>query len=230
MNKCLWCKEEIAYTYTFFELFIYDKGKSPICDFCCSKLETLKDTTHCLGCGRKQESTSLCSDCLEWKKLYPNEPFKHMALFTYNSFAKEYMEKFKIMGDCELAGLFSQDLKLAVKQFGKEAVIVPIPISQRSQQERGFNQIELLLQKARISYIPLLKNNSKQEKQSKKDKRERMLTSQPFEVEDTYAEKITDKAIVIIDDIYTTGRTVFHAADSIRPYKPSKIVTLSLFR
>ena len=57
-----------------------------------------------------------------------------------------------------------------------------------------------------------------------------MLTSQPFEVEDTYAEKITDKAIVIIDDIYTTGRTVFHAADSIRPYKPSKIVTLSLFR
>lgn len=230
MNWCLWCNEKIVNTYSFFELIVFDKEKGPICEFCRLNLEPLKDIVQCLGCGRKHETTSLCSDCLEWEKVYPTFPFKNTALFTYNTFAKEYMEKYKIIGDCELAGFLAYDIKQAIKLFDKEAVFVPIPISKKSLQERGFNQTELLLDKAAIPYIPLLTNCSMQKKQSKKDKRERMISSQPFKVDEKYVDMITNKVIVIVDDIYTTGRTMFHASDSIRPFAPLKIETLSLFR
>ncbi|GAA0354941.1 phosphoribosyltransferase family protein [Alkalibacterium iburiense] len=230
MNHCLWCQEALDHTYTFFELLVYDRPQSPICDFCRSQLDSLKETIHCEGCGRKQAHSSYCSDCLEWAKVYPNKNFHHTALFTYNAFAKEYMEKFKILGDCELAGLLSRDLYGACKEKGKEALFVPIPISDRSREARGFNQSELLLQKAHIPYMRLLKNQSKEEKQSKKDKRERMATAQPFEVDAEGISILSGKKVVIVDDIYTTGRTLFHASDSLRPYGPSTIETLSLFR
>lgn len=230
MILCLWCQEPIAHTYTFFELFVYDSPQSPICEICRSQLDSLKESIHCAGCGRKQAHSSYCSDCLEWEKVYPNESFRHTALFTYNAFAKKYMEKFKIMGDCELAGLLSWDLHAACKEKGKEALFVPIPISERSREIRGFNQSELLLQKAHIPYISVLQNQSEEEKQSKKDKRERMTAAQPFEVNTKSASILPGKKVVIVDDIYTTGRTLFHASDSLRAYGPSSIETLSLFR
>ena len=230
MTSCLWCQQPITPIYTFFELLVYNRPQSPICEFCRSQLESLKETVNCSGCGRKQDHSSYCSDCLEWTKVYPNESFCHTALFRYNAFAKEYMEKFKIMGDCELAGLLSWDIHAACKEKGKETLFVPIPISKRSCEIRGFNQSELLLQKAHIPYISLLKNQSEEEKHAKKDKRERMAAAQPFEVDAKFASILSGKKVVIVDDIYTTGRTLFHASDSIRPYRPSSIETLSLFR
>lgn len=230
MTQCLWCKGQIVRTYSFFELFIYAKDKGALCDYCRSELVDLKKKVVCEGCGRKQEITTPCLDCEEWKKQYPTYDFKHAALFSYNTFAKEYMEQYKIMGDCELAGLYARDMREAWQSRAKTSLVIPIPISEASQKKRGFNQTVLLLDAAEISYKAVLENVGRGEKQSKKDKNARMHTCQPFKVLKEYEKEIAGKEVILVDDIYTTGRTMFHASASLQPFKPSRITSVSLFR
>jgi len=42
--------------------------------------------------------------------------------------------------------------------------------------------------------------------------------------------KIQNKKILIIDDVYTTGQTLFHAADCLQVAQPKIIRTISLAR
>lgn len=65
--------------------------------------------------------------------------------------------------------------------------------------------------------------------QAKKTKEERMLMPQPFEV-NVDKTKIINKEIILVDDVYTTGRTMFHAAECLLPYQPKTIRTFTLAR
>ncbi|WP_177244057.1 ComF family protein [Alkalibacterium sp. 20] len=172
----------------------------------------------------------LCLDCRKWKKTYPEYDFKHRSLFYYNEFAKAYMKKYKVMGDCELSSLFALELKAHLGPLSKQSRIIPIPISQGSKQTRGFNQVELLLDSAEIPYIRALENVGQGEKQSKKNKADRMETQQPFILETEMESLVTGASVLLVDDLYTTGRTLFHAADVLKQYSPKRIETFSLFR
>ncbi|WP_423189998.1 ComF family protein [Alkalibacterium sp. f15] len=172
----------------------------------------------------------MCLDCRNWKKAYPEYDFKHHSLFYYNEFAKAYMEKYKIVGDCELSSLFASELRVYLGPIAKRSCIIPIPISQDSKRIRGFNQVELLLDSADIPYIKALENGGEGEKQSKKNKADRMKTQQPFLLKAEMKSLVTDASILLVDDLYTTGRTLFHAADALKQYSPKRIETFSLFR
>lgn len=162
--------------------------------------------------------------------MYPDYPFKHESLFYYNSFAKEYMEKYKIIGDCELSLLFACELQTYFKSKLKQSVIVPIPTSEKSRTARGFNQVELLLESAGLPYIKALSHIGKGEKQARKNRGERMEMTQPFSLNSKEIPELEGYSVILVDDLYTTGRTVFHAADALRSCSPRSIQTFSLFR
>ncbi|MFO8068941.1 MAG: phosphoribosyltransferase family protein [Alkalibacterium sp.] len=230
MSQCLWCLENVEDSFSFSNLLYRNVTHNKMCDHCYSQLKPVSKGIGKCGRCEKISEDNLCPDCMNWEKIYPDYDFKHRSLFYYNEFAKAYLKKYKVMGDCELSSLFAHELRAHLRPISKQACIIPIPISQDSKQMRGFNQIELLLDSAEIPYITALKNIGQGEKQSKKNKVDRMKTPQPFVLETEMEPLVTGASILLVDDLYTTGRTLFHAADALKQYSPRRIETFSLFR
>ena len=119
-------------------------------------------------------------------------------------------------------------MKKLLKHY-PNAVVCPIPLSEKRQQTRGFNQVEAILSEANIPYKCLLKKKIDTSAQAKKTRDERLLMPQPFEV-NVDKNKIMNQEIILVDDVYTTGRTMFYAAECLLPYQPKKIRTFTLAR
>lgn len=230
MNRCSWCLQSHDTQISFADLLYRSSSRSKLCRQCQSLLQPVdQEANKCMRCEKKSEQTP-CLDCLNWEKRYPDYPFKHRSLYYYNDFAKEYMESYKVMGDCEMSALFAHELRACFKSRFKGSLIVPIPISLKSRQTRGFNQVELMLESAGIPYSDLLENRGEGEKQSRKNKSERMNMRQPFVVKAEATSVLAEASIVVVDDLYTTGRTMFYAAEALKNHGTSRIESFSLFR
>ncbi len=216
MNRCIFCSRRISIQPSLTFLFSFKRiEKSLLCRSCSEKFDRIHSETACPSCSRKQESKKKCLECQEWQKNYPRFSLKHFALFAYNESAKEYMQQFKFEGDLVLSKVFAEEMYSFLKQYEKSYHIIPIPISPESRNVRGFNQVELMLEQAGIEYENWLTHLGNVERQATKNRKERLFSKQAFKVnlQVSEANKI-NKPILIIDDVYTTGRTLLHAKDA----------------
>src|SRR5699024_5857763 len=109
-----------------------------------------------------------------------------------------------------------------VKQ--SDLIISPIPLSNQRLAERGFNQS---LQLAEMLNRPVshLFQRKGTEKQSKKTRVERLQMDNPFRL----IKKI-NQPVLLIDDIYTTGTTLRHAASLCKQSGCEQVYALTLCR
>ncbi|OJG70325.1 ComF operon protein C [Enterococcus phoeniculicola] len=110
----------------------------------------------------------------------------------------------------------------------KRFVICPLPLSFVRIEKRGFNQVEGILEAAEITSIQLLKR-IELAPQSDKNRKARLLMPQPYTLA-TEKKQITNRSILLVDDVYTTGRTLFHAAEILLSASPKRLETLTLAR
>ncbi|SEL25431.1 competence protein ComFC [Carnobacterium iners] len=233
MLTCLCCGKQETEKMLLTDIVYFKKIVSANrCQMCHSKLVRLANEPTCLGCCRiKQDENDSCLDCVKWKQLYPKYAFSHTALFQYNLFLKEWLENFKYKGDYRLAKLFNQELTEYFNMKNqKNKQYIPIPISQTSMKLRGFNQVEELLASAGIPFHPALIHVGTGEKQSSKNRKERMESKQPFKLDENYCSQLKNQQIILIDDVYTTGRTLFHAAELLQQIGVATIETFSIAR
>lgn len=227
---CVWCGKEIGVELLITDLLSFKKANQTVCcENCLSKFNRVNMLEACLGCAKPSEQ-KWCKDCAEWKKMYPQHTFNHQALFEYNSFAKEWIKRVKFLGDIQVGSLFCEELKKELKVFRETHIFVPIPVSAQSLKERGFNQLHVVLDKAAIRYEELLINTGTSGRQSQKNREERLATKQPFEVIKSKQERIRNKKILLIDDVYTTGRTMLFAVERLRESGADSVQTFSFFR
>lgn len=234
MNTCVLCNQSLRNNLSLSFIFSRQKIKEKfLCEKCRNKFEKIVSTNSCPGCFRPQSSHDYCKDCKKWQEQYPKTHLNHEALYAYNEIAREYMDQYKFQGDLLLANIFSDDLHECLNKYQKEYLITPIPLNTHSKQKRGFNQVELLLEKAEISYIPFLENVRHEASQSSKNRSERLKTPQPFQLinQNTLQKSLKNK-LLIVDDVYTTGRTILHARLLFETAlsDPYEIKTFSLFR
>ena len=106
--------------------------------------------------------------------------------------------------------------------------IIAVPISMKRFWERGYNQADLIakflakkINKKQLKFVLVkTKNNNKQ---STLDFQERMLNvSQVYKV--FQKNKIKDKTILLIDDIFTTGATVNECSRILKENGAKKII------
>ncbi|MGX9821452.1 ComF family protein [Lactococcus lactis] len=133
---------------------------------------------------------------------------------------KDYFSQYKFVGDYRLYQIFEPYFK----SISPKSPLVPIPISPKRLEERGFNQVTAFIQQD--NFIELLeKENSV--KQSSLNRKERLESPNPFRLKKGL--KVPTK-VIIIDDIYTTGTTLYHASQILKEAGVHEIRSFSLCR
>ncbi|MFY4775084.1 ComF family protein [Metabacillus sp. RGM 3146] len=225
---CLLCDSLIKEAGTWKGLFFLEEQPFA-CEDCRGGFERIIGKI-CICCGRSMPEERLCGDCRQWEKTQGWKGLlkKNRSIYSYNEFMKDTIARFKYRGDAELVKLFSSDLKKAFKKhFTETDLIVPIPLSLERLSERGFNQAELLAKQLSLTIIhPLTRTST--EKQSKKTRKERLRSQQPFQLTPTV--EIHQKNILLVDDIYTTGKTLRQAAKLLLENGALTVSSLTLVR
>ena len=122
--------------------------------------------------------------------------------------------------------------KKIFENIKKYDTIVPVPISPKRQKERGYNQSLLIAREiAHKTNLELMNNCLIKTKniieQSKLNKEEREKNIQGvYELQN--AEKISNKNIILFDDIYTTGSTANECCRILQQAKPKSIAVFTL--
>ncbi|AKP68205.1 ComF family protein [Companilactobacillus ginsenosidimutans] len=227
MRNCLNCNQPILQNHSLKDIiFCTQPPDDNLCGFCRQQLSQLKNFPHCRYCY-KTSTSDICSDCENWREKYKifNQ---HFAIFGYNQFIHDYFKKYKRYGDVLLARLFISDLKKWARCHEFD-VVTYIPSSDSHYIERGFDPVYELYK----DVFPLTKVFQKvdaDKPQAQKNKMERMLTPQTFRIVNDFPKKSLNLKILIVDDIYTTGRTVLHARQLLTDIGFQNICTFSLTR
>lgn len=230
MAKCLMCGTELVSRLSLAWLLSLQPLILPVlCPQCQRQFSPLAQQTTCPGCGRAQLTTKLCQDCQRWQKMGETELLANQALYGYNTAMKDYVQRYKFTGDYQWRLIFQREFTAAVQQFVvQEWLVVPIPVDQQTFEVRGFNQVLGLLDRVPTANLLQFKQQSGRIKQSTKTRKNRMETTQPF----AYCgrQKLSGQKILLIDDIYTTGRTLYHAKHVLAKQGASQVRSLTLAR
>ncbi|WP_195701852.1 ComF family protein [Companilactobacillus futsaii] len=225
--KCLNCGSEINNNLKISEIFSF-KAQIPnyICDLCRSQLQPLAGRDNCPRCHKPNIGT-ICSDCLMWENKYQIINC-HQALFEYNQFIHSYFKLYKRYGDVLLARLFYQDIKKWSLKHSFD-VVTYIPASPSHLQARGFDPVYELY-KDIFELKELLAKRDADKPQAQKNRLERLQTPQTFYPLPELKQIQKNQSILILDDIYTTGRTLMHSHEIFKRAGFSNISTFSLSR
>ena len=131
-------------------------------------------------------------------------------LYRYCDLIRKLLINYKFNDASYLANTFEYLIKNNKKIYDilkTYDIILPVPLHKRRKLERGYNQTELIAKKLGLKYEsdclvkvrnikPQSKNDAKKRKTEIKD---------VFKVQNI--EKIKNKKVLILDDIYTTGST-----------------------
>lgn len=175
----------------------------------------------CDGCG--VPSLKRCANCVQWSKT-GKKMLHNRSLYEYNEMMQWFFTEYKFNGGYHLRHIFENQIK-SVIPAGK---VVVIPVNEQTMQTRGFNQTLGLIEG--VDNKPWLRCKAKSKlAQSKKTRQERLKTEQPFELA-VAPEFLKDKKIILIDDVYTTGRTLYHAADLLYENGVNSVCSITMAR
>lgn len=196
-----------------------------VCQPCWQTFEKITSATACTSCGRQLPRRQICGDCQRWPQA-PN--FYNQALFCYNAAMHDYFQRYKFQGDYRLRAVFAAVIQQRLATLSADCVVT-IPVTPATLQHRGFNQVTGWLGSGENDQ-PGLQTTAqvKAQPQSQKTRTERLATPQPFSLSSSF--QVANQRVVIVDDIYTTGRTIRHAADLLLESGAKSVIGLTLAR
>ena len=183
----------------------------------------------CGICG-KLDKNSLCNKCkirLQKNALCKIENYKdtssyfdeHIYLFQYTGEIRDTILKYKFNEKSYIYRTFLEFIKNNEKmcsQIKKYDIIIPVTVSKKRFKQRGYNQSALIAKNLAKTLNIDYKENVLIKIKDNKPQSEMGQDKRKSNVKDVYKiknqEKIYQKRVLILDDIFTTGNTVNECA------------------
>lgn len=220
--KCLLCNRPIYWQVPLAKLFLFGPLTPPrICERCRAKFQHYTGP-FCPGCGRSS-GNGLCAECRRWQDQY-GWVLHNRCLYHYNQAMKEFMHRYKFVGDYRLRAVFHAEMQSFIDHQQYD-YLVPIPVTQETMATRGFNQTAGLID-GYDGHLLLTRAVQKGVPQSAKSREQRLQTPQPFKLQPDV--RLDHRRILLVDDIYTTGRTLYHAATLLKAAGAASVSSLTL--
>ncbi len=223
--RCVWCHRVLGQSLSLAEIWrLGPLTSTPVCERCLQSFQRIT-SDHCPQCGRQQRDQTRCRDCDRWG----TNQLNNRAVYQYDASFKAYMQQYKFQGDYALRRVFQEVLTQVLLDCEYD-ILVPIPVDLATWQNRGFNQVTAWLTDQPYFQALTVKAHHKSQPQSAKSRAERLRTSQPFQLVEKAAPLLAGQRVLLLDDVYTTGRTLRHAAAEIILGGAKAVTSLTLAR
>ena len=212
----------------------YTDASHTLCPECFAKLRFITKPC-CPICGRPFEyevaKDVICGTCLKQKPIYQTA----RAAMVYDDISKELIIPFKHGDRTDLSPLLVKFLyQCGLDMFSKIDLIMPVPLHQFRLMKRKYNQSALLAsglsKKTHIPYEPYLLRRHKSTKSqghlNSKERAKNVLNA--FRV--VHTDRIKNKIILLVDDVYTTGATVNACAKALLNAGAKEVHVLTVCR
>lgn len=206
----------------------------------------------CVNCGKitenwildkYEENKWICNSCkqkiikfkkaqiLKVRNTYYN---KFVYIFEYKHIIRKLIINYKFKSESYISNFFAEIIlkdKNLCRNFLIYDIIIPVPMSKSKLKKRGYNQTELiakkLSKKLKIKTEKLLLKKENIETQSRllKTGRRSNVRGAFYILE---KEKIHNKKIILIDDIFTTGSTIRECCKILKEAGAQDILVLVL--
>lgn len=212
--KCFICGREIA--------------KGGVCESCHPNLPWIEGNI-CIRCGGIVIGEGdVCNECAGEKFYFK----KNYSLFNYVDEIQKAILSFK-NGKKYLGSYFSELIREYLTSNKIECdVIIPMPVHANRLKDRGFNQSEILVEglvdKFNIDKEILVRVKDTPHQTGLNKENRKVNLKDAFQVLDK--EKIKDKVLLLIDDIYTTGTTLNESSKTLLNGGAKEVIGLSLAR
>ena len=188
-------------------------GDKLICDVCESRLVHANENI-CVHCGKilRDKSATKCKICSSSETHFE----EGRSVFYYNDAIKNSLMDFKYHNRRENAKFYAaaimKDLSRKIESWNID-VVVPVPVHKKKLLERGYNQAEILAKElcklSKCSFQDVLIRVEKTKPQKELTRLDRLNNLQKaIGFDDKKKDSITNKNVLLVDDIYTTGATV----------------------
>lgn len=191
--------------------------------------QTISSTATWKGLISLEKEKEICQHC---SKKFQRADIKDKdevlesitSLYMYNEAMQDYLHQFKFLQDVALATVFADDLR---NHLNSNVTIVPIPMHPEKKRDRTFAPIDELLKAARIPFTHFLEKTGI-EAMGQKTKQQRLAMQPLFTIKP--GTSIPPGTYLLVDDIYTTGTTLRHAAIALKQAGATRIEAVTLIR
>ena len=193
-------------------------------------LRVLLFDDSCTSCHNTLDREGfICSKCLETLKreAYLKNKENFFYVFIYEKAIRQIIADYKLRNRKDLV----KDLAYLIQkpffqllEREKIDVIIPVPISDERMLERGFNQIEYLLELLSVNYKKIQRIKDTKHMYNLKDVKKRAKN-----VKNVFKNKLnlTNKNVLIVDDVVTSGATIHSITEELR--KTNENINIKVF-
>lgn len=224
--------------FEFFEL-VFSKNSCVICgkshNFFCTACQkeifiTASKKYYCCRCGREMsDDFGICIDCLNKPVFFALQSCKH--LISYRKKQKKFILEWKFHGKRNLVFAAAIQLYKKYSQVYAPLAVVPVPPRKERIETSGYDCVNDIAFIFRFCFNvrvlkPLIRIDSEEQKHKKFALRIKK-TQNRYALKNGF--KIKDSAVVLIDDIMTTGTTLEECAGLLKKAGANEVFAITLF-
>jgi ComF family protein len=203
----------------------------PVCEPCVARFA--QPQARCRRCALPVTAgIAECGRCLQSP---PPLDACHAAV-SYDFPWSALIGQFKFNGHAGWAGTFALLMRSAPwvePALDQADLVLPMPLSRQRLAERGFNQSLVLARalapdKADAGLLLKLRDTPTQAALDRKERQRNVKGA--FAIEPLRAQQVRDRDVVLVDDVMTSGASLFTAAQALREAGARRITALVLAR
>ena len=194
-----------------------------VCKIC---FKTIKIDDFCRLFSKNICICAACQELLEPKFIsFKVDHYKALTIYEYSDYIKNLIYLYKGCFDYEMRevflNLYFKELKILYSGY----IAIPIPSYKEDDETRGFNHVVEAFNYLGLKTMSIIVKTA-HHKQAEKGAKKRKEINKFLALSES--PDLTNKKILLVDDIYTTGSTIRSAINLIEKIHPKEIKVLVL--